>query len=93
MPMFFPGLNHAEPNPPGPVVDQFLATYVYWREGCADVEAAHARWRDAHRSERGAACAAYRAALDREECAARAHEDSMRRLRAGIAATDSAARA
>jgi hypothetical protein len=86
MPMFFPCLNHAEPTPPRPVVDQFLATYVYWREGCADVEAAHARWRDAHRSERGAACAAYRAALDREECAARAHEDGMRRLRAAMAA-------
>jgi hypothetical protein len=90
MPMFFPELDHAEPSTPRLLVDQFLATYVDWREGCADVEAAHARWADAQRSERGVACAAYRAALDREECAARAHEDSMRRLRAGIAATGGA---
>ena len=85
MPMFFAALNRAAGNPPRPLVDQFLATYVLWREGCAEVEAAHARWRDAHRAERGAACAAYRAALDREECAARAHEDGMRRLRAAMA--------
>ena len=87
MPLFFAGLNRAEGDPPRPLVDQFLASYVLWREGCAEVEAAHARWRDAARSERGAACAAYRAALDREECAARAHQDGVTRLRAGIAAT------
>ena len=71
----------AEPHPSRRLVDQFLRTYVSWRERCELVEAAHARWNDAARGDRGAAFAAYCAALDREQCAARAHERSIGRLR------------
>ena len=73
--------DHAEPHPSRRLVDQFLQTYVSWRERCEQVEAAHACWNDAARGDRGAAFAAYCAALDREQCAARAHERSIGRLR------------
>jgi hypothetical protein len=64
----------ADGPPPATVVDRFLETYVAWREHCADVGAAYTRWTDAGRADRAAAFASYRAALDREACAARTHE-------------------
>jgi hypothetical protein len=74
-----------EPQPARRFVDHFLETYVSWRERCLDVEAAYVAWRDAERSDRGAAFAAYHATLDREQSAARTHERSIARLRAECA--------
>jgi hypothetical protein len=52
------------------LVDDFLETYVCWREASAAVRTAYDRWRGGQRPDRGLAFAAYRAALDREEHAA-----------------------
>jgi hypothetical protein len=57
------------------------------RVRCLDVEACYVAWSDAERSDRGAAFAAYHAALDREQSAARTHERSIARLRAQCATT------
>ena len=64
----------ADARPAARFVDGFLESYVAWREHCADVRAAYARWSDAGRADRAAAFASYGAALDREACAARTHE-------------------
>jgi hypothetical protein len=77
--------GHVEFQPPGRFVDRFLDTYVSWRERCLDVEACYVAWRDAECSDRGAAFAAYHAALDREQSAVRTHERSIARLRAQCA--------
>jgi hypothetical protein len=77
--------GHVELQPARRFVDQFLETYVSWRERCLDVEARYIAWRDAERSHRGAAFVAYHAALDGEQSAARTHERSIARLRAECA--------
>jgi hypothetical protein len=77
--------SRLELQPARRFVDQFLETYVSWRERCLDVEAGYVAWRGAERSDRGAAFAAYHAALDREQSAARTHERSIARLRAQCA--------
>ena len=59
---------------PASFVDGFLESYVAWREHCAEVAAAYARWSDAGRADRAAAFVSYGAALDREASAARTHE-------------------
>ena len=67
---------------PGHVVDEFLETYIHWREECERVRSAYARWAHADASERASAFAVYRAALDREESAAHWHSQSAERVRA-----------
>ena len=52
------------------LVDKAVLAYVEWREECAAVWDAYARWASAPVRERAQADAAYRAALDREEAAA-----------------------
>jgi hypothetical protein len=52
------------------LVDDFLASYVCWREASEAVRTAYDRWRRGQRPDRRLAFAAYRAALDREEHAA-----------------------
>jgi hypothetical protein len=66
--------------------DILVDLYVDWREECINVQASYDRWRDATRHDQAAAFAAYRAALDREERAAGAYAELIRRVaRAGQA--------
>jgi hypothetical protein len=59
------------------LVDLLLECYVCWREECQAVWLAHQSWADADRAELGLAYAAYLAALDREERAARAYAEQI----------------
>jgi hypothetical protein len=59
----------AEPVPA--VGEDFVESYVCWCDASDDVCRAYERWGDCDESERGLAFASYRAALDREEQAAR----------------------
>jgi hypothetical protein len=63
------------------VVDEFLETWICWREACGDVRAAYARWTESNAEQRDLAFAGYRAALDREDQAARVHSLWTERLR------------
>ena len=56
-------------------VDEALVAYVDWREECAEVWDAYERWVRADNIDDPGAFAAYRAALDREECASHAYAD------------------
>jgi hypothetical protein len=58
--------------------DEFLESYVSWREETATVQTAYDRWQVGE----PLAFAAYRAALDREEQAAKALRESAERLSA-----------
>ena len=55
--------------------DEFLESYVRWREACADVRLAYEHWGCSSRHEGRDAFAVYHAALDQEECAARVYCD------------------
>ena len=67
---------------PAHVVDEFLETYIRWREECERVRSAYARWTRADASDRASAFAVYRAALDQEESAALWHSESSEWVRA-----------
>ena len=54
-------------------IDDLLEGYVSWREACQAVWGAYERWVGSDRGERGLAYAAYLAALDGEERAARTY--------------------
>jgi hypothetical protein len=57
----------------GPVslhVDDFVESYVSWREEAMAVQTAYDHWRSVHDPDEALAFAAYRAALEREEHAA-----------------------
>ena len=60
-------------QPSGSTVDQFMDSYVRWREECERVQTAYRGWGNAVRADRDSAFAAYHEALDREERAAEAH--------------------
>jgi hypothetical protein len=62
------------------LVDAFIKSYAEWREGCDDLERAYQRWTGSAPDDRDLAFLAYRAALDREEKAARVHELSADEL-------------
>ena len=64
------------------LVDEFLESYVCWRESCEDVRRAYEGWGKCEPRERGLGFESYAAALDREEHAARIHSDWAERLRA-----------
>jgi hypothetical protein len=64
------------------LVDDFVDSWACWRDACDDVRSAYARWGNCDKSERGLAFASYRAALDREDHAARDHSVWTDRLRA-----------
>jgi hypothetical protein len=51
-------------------VDEFVESYVCWREASAAVKDAYEHWTGAYGEDRALAFAAYRAALDGEELAA-----------------------
>jgi hypothetical protein len=52
------------------LIDEFLDSWIHWREACEDVRSAHERWGECETPQRGLAFASYRAALDREDHAA-----------------------
>lgn len=68
------------------LVDEFLESWVCWRETCADVRCAYERWEESEPPERELRFVSYGAALDREEHAARIHSDWTERLRVSGAA-------
>jgi hypothetical protein len=55
------------------LVDEAVLAYVAWREESATVWAAYGHWSSAAADDASRAHAAYRAALDREETAARVY--------------------
>jgi hypothetical protein len=55
------------------LVDEFLDSWVRWREACEDVRSAYERWGKCEAPQRGLAFASYRAALEREDHAANLH--------------------
>ena len=61
-------------------VDELLERYVSWREECRTVEHSYEVWIAADRGERTLAYAAYLAALDREEHAARSYAHHVQRV-------------
>ena len=73
------------PRPLAALVDEFIESYVSWRESCEGVRAAYDDWVNCEADRRGRAFEDYRTALDWEELAAKAH--------AGRAATVHAVRA
>jgi hypothetical protein len=64
----------------GWAVDELLAAYITWREECQQVRSAYERTAVCHRDERGAAYAAYFAALDREEQAGHTYATRIGRI-------------
>jgi hypothetical protein len=61
-------------------VDEFLDTYVSWREASAAAKDAYESWTRAGDPERKLGFAAYHAALDGEEAAARAYRKCVERI-------------
>jgi hypothetical protein len=64
------------------IVDQFLESYVRWREACEEVRSAYELWHKCTPSQRSVGFKTYLAALDREELAARVHSSRAKELRA-----------
>jgi hypothetical protein len=64
-------------------VDEFIDSWVCWREACEDLRSAYDRWDRAHAPQRALAFEGYRTALDREEHAALLHAISTDRLHEG----------
>jgi hypothetical protein len=65
------------------LVDEAIEAYVDWREECAQVWGAYERWANAPVTDAAPAFSAYRAALDREECASDAYADLLQRIAGG----------
>jgi hypothetical protein len=61
-------------------IDELLERYISWREECNTVEHSYDRWTGADRGEGALAYAAYLAALDREEHAARSYAHHLERV-------------
>jgi hypothetical protein len=61
-------------------VDELLESYVSWREACRTVEHSYEGWIAADRGGSALAYAAYLAALDREEHAARSYAHHLERI-------------
>jgi hypothetical protein len=67
-------------TPPTWLIDRYVQSYVVWRESSAEVAVTYQTWGRAAHSDRGAAFAAYSAALDREDGAARVHQEYAKRV-------------
>jgi hypothetical protein len=65
-------------------VDEFVHSYVRWREAYGAASDAYERWTSADVGDRSVAFAAYRSALKREELAAGAHRECVQRI-SGVA--------
>jgi hypothetical protein len=59
------------------MIDRLLELYCAWREECAHLDVAYRRFSIASPPDRPLAFAAYIAALDREESAARVYADQI----------------
>jgi hypothetical protein len=73
------------PRASADLTDEFLASYVVWRESCEAVDDAYDYWDRCEPPLRGTAFGSYRAALAWEEFAAEVHSDRTGRLRASQA--------
>jgi len=62
------------------LMDEAIEAYVDWREECAEVWGAYERWASALVADAAAAFSAYRAAVDREECASHAYAGVLQRV-------------
>jgi hypothetical protein len=62
------------------LVDEAVLAYVEWREESAAVWAAYGSWASAAADDAGRGHAAYQAALDREEAAARVYASLFERV-------------
>jgi hypothetical protein len=62
------------------LVDEAMDRYVEWREECLTVDAAYGKWSEAPSDDHVLSFAAYRAALDREESAAKVYGTVLERL-------------
>jgi hypothetical protein len=69
------------------VADEFLYSWVRWREACEDVHSAYRYWATCGPKESELAFEVYLAALDREEQAARIHARRSTALAAPEAAS------
>jgi hypothetical protein len=69
-----------EPQVDERLVYEVIEAAVDWRDECAEVWGAYARWASAPVADAAAAFSAYRAALDQEECASQAYADLLQRL-------------
>src|SRR4051812_35232694 len=77
--------NNTTLSMPGPqvapwLVDQFIESYLCWREEAAAVQRACERWGEVPVSDRAAAFAVYCATLDFEERAARMFDECAQRV-------------
>lgn len=64
------------------VADEFFDSYLRWREASEDLRTAYEQWGSCEPSQRIFRFEAYRAALEREERAARVHSHLAERLHA-----------
>jgi hypothetical protein len=62
------------------LVHEFVASYVAWRAESTAVKEAYEHWTSKEADDLFLAFAAYRAALDREELAARAYQECAERI-------------
>jgi hypothetical protein len=62
------------------LVDEASDAYIDWREESAGVWDAYDRWATAPATDAAGAFSAYRAALEREECASRAYAGLLARI-------------
>jgi hypothetical protein len=69
------------------LADEFIESYVCWREACEDVSAAYRHWAACNPQQRDLGFATYRAALEREERAAGIHSEWTERLGATASGT------
>jgi hypothetical protein len=69
----------SEPSSPW-ASDEFVECYVCWREESATVRTAYEHWVSVEPADRALAFAAYSAALDREERAARDYGECAERI-------------
>jgi hypothetical protein len=67
------------PREQWPVAADPVIAYAEWRMSCASVWAAHRQWSNAPRTDAHLAYAAYTAALDREDAAARVYSRLSKR--------------
>jgi hypothetical protein len=65
-------------------IDDFLESYVSWREACYEVDRVYGLWSRGPVDERAANFEIYRAALNREEQAALVHHHWAERLGAPV---------
>jgi hypothetical protein len=64
------------------LLDELFEKWVSWREACEDVRSSYEHWRRCNAAQRDVAFASYRAALDREDQAARVYSAWTDRLHA-----------